>query len=320
MNHADENRTGELARNVAIALRFKKSQGTPDMPQVEKEILAPGYNRARGGSFHLAANARDQDFSHPGMYLRAAIPDRVDIIEEVIAEGDRVGLLFRVTGTHTGSFFGVPPTGRRIDVYELALLRIVNGQIVEGWFMMDETGLLKQLGARLPPRGDGSSVAPPLPKSGEDAHAYAQRLASQPEASEQDRRKFIVARSRGATRSKADRAADHRFTRSGFMHMREYCALHGMGDLDLDLQTGIPDRRDRIDVMIEEGDHVWMRYSTSGTHKAAFCGVPPTGKRVGVPVVSIMKFIGGEWKETWSLADELGMMLQLGAPNLLLGD
>jgi len=72
-----------------------------------------------------------------------------------------------------------------------------------------------------------------------------------------------------------------------------------MGDLDLDLQTGIPDRRDRIDVMMEEGDHVWMRYSTSGTHKAAFCGVPPTGKRVGVPVVSLMKFVGGEWKETW---------------------
>ena len=200
MNHADENRRGELARNVAIALRFKKSQGTPDMPQVEKEILAPGYNRARGGSFHLAANARDQDFPHPGMYLRAAIPDRVDIIEEVIAEGDRVGLLFRVTGTHTGGFFGVPPTGRRIDVYELALLRIVNGQIVEGWFMMDETGLLKQLGARLPPRRDGSSVAPPLPKSGEDADAYAQRLASQPEASEQDRRKLIFAWSRGETR------------------------------------------------------------------------------------------------------------------------
>ena len=316
MNHADENRTGELAKNVAIALRFKKSQGTPGMPQVEKEVLASGYNRARGGSFHLAANARDQDYPHPGMYLRAAFPDRVDIIEEVIAEGDRVGLLFRVTGTHTGNFFGIPATGRRIDVYELAMLRIVNGQMVEGWFMMDETGLMKQLGAKLPPRRDGSIVAPSVPKSGEDADAYAQRLASQPEPSEQDRRKFIVARSRGATRSKADRAPDHRFRRSGFVHMRDYCTGHGMGDLDL--ETGIPDRRDRIDVMMEEGDHVWMRYSTSGTHKAAFCGLPPTGKRVGVPVVSLMKFIDGEWKETWSFADELGMMLQLGAPNLLL--
>src|SRR5262249_3751612 len=152
----------------AVALRFKKSQGTPEMPQVEKEVLAPDYDRVRGGNFHLAVNARDQDFPHPGMYLRTAIPDRVDVIEEVIAEGDRVGLLFRVTGTHTGNFFGIAPTGNRIDVYEVALLRIMNGRMVEGWFMMDETALLKQLAAKLPPRQDGKIVAPPVPKSGQD--------------------------------------------------------------------------------------------------------------------------------------------------------
>src|SRR5262245_2809106 len=316
MNNADENRAGDLARNVEVALRFKKSQGTASMAQVEKEVLAPGYNRARGGSFHLAANAIDQDFPHPGMYLRAAFPDRVDVMEAIIAEGDRVGLLFRVTGTHTGNFFGIAPTGRKIDVHEIALLRIVNGQMVEGWFMMDETALIRQLGAKLPPRRDGNIVAPPLPESGEDADRYSQRFAFQPEASEQVRRKYIVARSRGATRSKADRAADHRFLRFGFQHMRDYCAAHGMGELDL--ERSIPDRRDRIDMLMAEGDHVWIRYSTSGTHKAAFCGLPPTGKRIGVPVVSLMRFIDGRWKETWSMADELGMMMQLGAPNLLL--
>ena len=309
------NDRAQLERNKTVALRFKKSQGTPEMPQVEKEVLAPRYDRVRGGNFHLAGNARDQDFAHPGMYLRTAIPDRVDVIEQVIAEGDRVGLLFRVTGTHTGNFFGIAPTGRRIDVYEIALLRIVNGQMVEGWFMMDETALLQQLGAKLPPRKDGNIVAPPLPKSGEDADAYAQRLASQPEASEYDRRKYIVARSRGKTRSKADRAPDHRLLRFGFTHMRDYCAARGMGEPDL--EAAFPDRRDRIDALMEEGDHVWMRFSTSGTHKGPLCGVPPTGRRVGVPVVSLMKFVGGEWKETWTFADELGMMLQLGAPNLL---
>ena len=317
MNDADANRAGELARNVAVALRFKKSQGTPAMAQVEQEVLAPGYNRARGGSYHLAANAHDQDFPPPGMYLRAAFPDRVDVIEAVIAEGDRVGLLFRVTGTHSGNFFGIAPTGRKIDVYELALLKIVNGQMVEGWFMMDETALLRQLGAKLPLRKDGSIVAPPVPKSGEDADRYAQRFAFQPDASEALRMKYVVARSRGATRPKADRAPDHRFARFGFQHMRDYCAAHGMGELDL--ERSIPDRRDRIDTVMAEGDRVWIRYSTSGTHKAAFCGLPPSGKGIGVPVVSLMKFVGGEWKETWSLADELGMMLQLGAPNLLLG-
>jgi predicted ester cyclase len=317
MNHADTNRSAGLARNVEVALRFKKSQGTPEMPQVEREVLAPNYDRVRGGNFHLASNARDQGFPAPGMYLRSAFPDRVDVIEEVIAEGDRVGLLFRVTGTHTGNFFGIPPTGKKVDVYEIAMLRIVNARMVEGWFMMDETALLQQLGAKMPTRKDGKIVAPPLPNSGEDADAFVQRLASQPPGSQQDRNKMIAARSRSSTSSKNDRSADYCQRRFGFHHLREYGKAHGLGELALD--TAFPDRRDRIEVLIAEGDHVWMRFNTGGTHQANLYGVPATGRRIGVPVVAIMRFSGGKCKDSWIFADELGMLSQLGAPNLLLG-
>jgi predicted ester cyclase len=317
MNHADKNRKGELARNVAVALRFKQSQGTPEMPRVEREVLAPGYDRVRGGNFHLASNARDQGWPHPGMYLRAAFPDRVDVIEEVIAEGDRVGLLFRVTATHTGNFFGIPPTGRKVDVYEMAMLRIVDGQMVEGWFMMDETALLQQLGAKLPPRNDGQFIVPPLPDTGEDADAFVQRLSSQPPASQQDRNKIIAAGSRSSSRFKDGQAADHHQRRFGFQHLREYGNVHGLGKLALD--AAFPDRRDRIEVLIAEGDQVWMRFNTNGTHQASLYNLPPTGKRVGVPVVAIMRFPGGKWQESWLFADELGFLSQLGAPNLLLG-
>ena len=317
MNHADSNRNAELARNVEIALRFKKSQGTKEMPQVEREVLAPNYDRVRGGNFHLAGNARDQGFPAPGMYLRSAFPDRVDVIEEVIAEGDRVGLLFRVTGTHTGNFFGIPPTGKKVDVYEIAMLRIVNGQMVEGWFMMDETALLQQLGAKIPPRKDGKIIAPPLPNTGADADAFVQHLAVQPPGSQQDRNKVIAARSRSSKSSKEDRAAGHRQRRFGFDHLREYGRAHGLGELALDV--AFPDRRDRIDALIAEGDQVWMRFNTSGTHQANLYGVAATGLRVGVPVVAIMRFTGGKCKESWTFADELGLLLQLGAPNLLLG-
>jgi len=317
MNHADKNRTGELARNVAVALRFKKSQGTKDMPQVEKEVLAHNYDRVRGGNFHLAGNARDQGSPHPGMYLRTAFPDRVDVIEQVIADGDRVGLLFRVTATHTGNFFGIPPTGRRVDVYEVAMLRIVNGQMVEGWFMMDEAELLRQLGAKVPPRKDGQTVAPPLPVAGEDVDAIVQRLSSTPPVSQRDRNKLIAARSRSSVPSKEDRAADFRQQRFGFQHLRDYGKLHGLGELTLD--TAFPDRSDKIEVLMAEGDQVWMRFNTSGTHRGNLYGLAPTGRRVGVPVVAIMHFADGKWKDTWTFADELGLLLQLGVPNLLLG-
>src|SRR4030095_11501440 len=135
-----------LERNKAVALRFKKAQGTPEEEAAMKEVLAPGYKRLRGGLHHLAANAQGQGFPGTGSFLRGAFPDRVDVIEEVIAEGDQVGMLFRFTGTHRGNLFGIPPTGKKVDVHEIAILRIADGKMVEGWFMADEAGLLSQAG------------------------------------------------------------------------------------------------------------------------------------------------------------------------------
>ena len=316
MNHADSHRTGELARNVAVALRFKKSQGTAEMPQVEKEVLAPKYDRVRGGNLHLAANARDQGMPHPGMYLRTAFPDRVDVIEQVIADGDRVGLLFRVTATHTGNFFGIAPTGKRVDVYEVAFLRLADGQMVEGWFMMDEAELLRQLGAGMPPRADGQIIAPALPNAGEDPDTMARRIGAASTSSQQERNKLTAARSRSTAPSKEGRAEDHRRLRFGFRHLRDYSKAHGFGELALD--TAFPDRHDRIEVLMAEGNQVWMRFNTSGTHQGALCGLPASGRRVGVSVVALMSFAEGTVTESWTFADELGLLLQLGAPNLLL--
>jgi len=312
VNHANPNRSGELARNVAIALRFKQKQGTPEMPLVEKEVLAPNYDRVRGGNLHLAANARDQGWPHPALYLRAALPDRVDVIEQVIADGDRVGLLFRVTGTHTGNFFGIPPTGKRVDVYEVALLRIVNGQMVEGWFMMDEAELLRQLGAKLPPRADGQIIVPPIPQT-LDATTFIRQLEQQPAISTRERNKLAAAHTR---LSPVSRSGVGLQLRQGFAHLRAYSITQGYGAFDLD--AAFPDRGYGMDVLMAEGDQVWMRFNVGGTHQGALCGIAPTGRRVGVHGVSIMNFRDGHWADSWTFADELGLLLQLGRPNLLL--
>src|SRR5262245_63612057 len=110
-----------LERNKAVALRFKKAQGTPEEEAAIKEVLAPGYKRLRGGLHHLAANAQGQGFPGTGSFLRSAFPDRVDVIEEVIAEGEQVGMLFRIRGTHRGSLFGIAPTGETVDVRDIAI-------------------------------------------------------------------------------------------------------------------------------------------------------------------------------------------------------
>lgn len=308
-------RNPDLERNKAVALRFKKSQGTREMPQVEKEVLAPNYNRIRGGNFHLASNARGEGWPEPGRYLRAAFPDRVDIIEHVVAEGDTVGLLFRLTATHTGSLFGIPPTGRKVDVYEIALLRIVNGRMVEGWFMMDEAELLRQLDARMPARKDGRIIAPPVPDLGESGDALEQRLSSKKPLSPLDQHKVILARSRSSAPSTANRSPDFARKREAFQHLHDRGVARGVGGQTL--RSALTDRQDRIDRLVAEGDQAWMRFYIYGTHQASFYGLPATGKRVGVPAVDVSRFAGGKWKESWCFGDELGLLLQLGASDPL---
>jgi hypothetical protein len=313
MNSLQPERTGDLARNVAIAMRFKKSQGTAAMSEVEKELLAPNYDRVRGGNFNLANNGRGQGWATPGMYLRDALPDRVDIMEQVIADGDRVGLLFRVTGTHLGSLFGIAPTGRRIDVYEMAWLRIAGGQIAEGWFMLDETSLLKQLGARIPLRDDSRIISPPVVNTGEPKPVVVARLAGDPTALAQN--KLRVAQSLAAIEGSAA-AMKHTVLRTGFHHLHEFSARCGLHEFSID--AALCERADSIEVMMAEGDTVWMRLNVAGRHGARCVGLEPTGKDVGVPMAVIARLQDGRCVESWSMADELGLLLQMGAPNLVL--
>ena len=79
--------------------------------------------------------------------LRGALPDIHMKIEDTIAEGDKVTVRISVEGTHKGAQLGVAPTGRRIRIAGIVVVRIANGQIVEGWNSWDQLGLLRQIGA-----------------------------------------------------------------------------------------------------------------------------------------------------------------------------
>ena len=51
------------------------------------------------------------------------------------------------TGTYTGEFFGLAPTGNKVTMTAVAIYRIVNGKLVEGWFINDGLDMFKQIGA-----------------------------------------------------------------------------------------------------------------------------------------------------------------------------
>ncbi|MDO8123521.1 MAG: ester cyclase [Candidatus Hermodarchaeota archaeon] len=73
-------------------------------------------------------------------------PDLHVAIEDVIAEGHKVCIRLKETGTHTGKFRGLAPTGKKINYTAITIWRIVNSKVVEGWGVYDMLDFYKQLG------------------------------------------------------------------------------------------------------------------------------------------------------------------------------
>jgi steroid delta-isomerase-like uncharacterized protein len=307
----------ETERNKAAVQAYKRAMAKRSNEALE-EFLAPGYKRLRAGVQNIASNAQAQGFPTPGAaFWQDAFPDREDHVEEIIAEGDSVAMLWRITGTHRGNFYGIPATGKPVDFLEIGYFRMAQGKIAEGWFMADEAGLLRQLGQPLPKRQDGKLVAPPVSDAGEEGDAVLQRLTAKPAATPEERNKIIVARSKSSQPPQpGDRAENFKQKRFGLQHMHDYGDAHKVAD-----QTptaAFPGRNDHVVGLLAEGDRVWMRFFLRGKHEKGFYGLPATGNRVEMPEVGIMRFTGGKWAEAFYFGDELGLMLQLGAPDMLL--
>lgn len=81
--------------------------------------------------------------------IQAAFPDFHNTIEEMVAEGDRVAARLTYHGTHRGVIFGVQPTGRTIQYDGLALFRISDGKVAEGYVLGNVIHLLVQLGIQI---------------------------------------------------------------------------------------------------------------------------------------------------------------------------
>ncbi|HEV2013652.1 MAG TPA: ester cyclase [Candidatus Dormibacteraeota bacterium] len=69
------------------------------------------------------------------------------VVEDLIAEGDKVVGRISAYGTHEAELLGIPRTGKQIRMTGMTIWRIADGKIVEHWSETDVAGLLQQLGA-----------------------------------------------------------------------------------------------------------------------------------------------------------------------------
>ena len=104
------------------------------------ELIAPDYVD------HTNPIGSPKDVKQFYTMLFKGFPDFCRTIENITAEEDKVWIRTTATGTHTGEFRGLIPTGKKITVRSASIFRIANGKIVESWSVNDFLDFYKQLG------------------------------------------------------------------------------------------------------------------------------------------------------------------------------
>jgi steroid delta-isomerase-like uncharacterized protein len=111
--------------NKAIMRRYFSvfEQGNIDLLD---ELLAPDYVNHTPATPDLPTGP--EGVKGVVSMFRSGMPDLKVVIEDMIAEGDKVATRYTLEGTHEGELFGVPPTGQRLSIKSFTVERVSDGR------------------------------------------------------------------------------------------------------------------------------------------------------------------------------------------------
>jgi steroid delta-isomerase-like uncharacterized protein len=133
--------------NKQVVRQFFEFLGRSDTERMERLLVSNTQY-----SFHPSGMPQMDWTEHKQLLatITRAFPDLHHDIKDMVVEGDKVAVRLIVTGTHKGEFHGIPPSGRKLSLDEMAFLTIVDGRITEGWVTSDTMSFMQQIGA-IPP-------------------------------------------------------------------------------------------------------------------------------------------------------------------------
>jgi steroid delta-isomerase-like uncharacterized protein len=135
-----DTRKASTERNKALVRRWIEEGFNQSSLNVVDELFA---ERVRINGQIVGRDGLKQSMSR---HVRG-FPDLHVTIDEIVAEGRKVGIWYTAEGTHRGEFEAIPPTGNRVRWVGFDLFGIDDGKISEARFLSDLHGLLTQLGA-----------------------------------------------------------------------------------------------------------------------------------------------------------------------------
>ena len=132
--------------NKALLRRYIEEVWDRQNPAAVDEFLAPNYKRHRSPTTKPLTRDGQRELLTK---FRAAFPGIQLIVEEIIAEGNRIAFRSTMRATHQGELFGIAPTGKQITVGLVDVIHIENGKFVKQWGGPDLLDLVQQLGAEI---------------------------------------------------------------------------------------------------------------------------------------------------------------------------
>jgi predicted ester cyclase len=141
-----------------LAARTSQAEEQASMTESNKSLAQDWLNEAyNNGRPEIAQTMFAADFRWNGQVVgpagpmqnvrlyRAAFPDIRAVIDDQVAEGDKVVTRWSATGTHKGEFLGMAPTGRVATVSVMMIWRVAEGQVAEDWTIFDRLAVVEQL-------------------------------------------------------------------------------------------------------------------------------------------------------------------------------
>jgi steroid delta-isomerase-like uncharacterized protein len=131
-----------LQENKALVRRFVENvQNQHNLAEID-ELYSPTFVDHSSGEEASGIEPVKAFFT----MMFTAFPDMHFTIRHQLAEGDQVATHKTFTGTHLGTFMGIPPTGKQVSIEAMDILTIREGKITDHWSVGDYLSMLQQLG------------------------------------------------------------------------------------------------------------------------------------------------------------------------------
>src|SRR3954447_13445789 len=130
--------------NEDVVRRFYEEVMNQGRAEVLDEVMAEAF--VDHGEALFGSPQGRETLRQDVIAVHGILPDLNVQLEEIIAEGDLVGVRGVMRCTHVGVFLGVPGTGHELTWRGNAMFRVIDGKITERWFNSDSISILRQLG------------------------------------------------------------------------------------------------------------------------------------------------------------------------------